>query len=199
MTMMRTRKYSGQAVVEFALALPLLISLLIGLAYFGFLLYAHVQVTNAAREGARAGSLYLGSRFHYTSCQTGQPCRSLAGYGDGGNNPACWTLQDWVENGLVERNRASNGCPAAGFNTTVNLHAFGLLSSAVCPNATSGTSCWWAWVTPVLGNNGLPVAGSELRVRVVYRYPRPLNATYIGFSQSPILIDKTVIMKMQNN
>lgn len=196
---MRTRKQSGQAVVELALILPLLVSLLIGLGWFGFLLYAHVQVSNATREGARAGSLYLGSRFQYTSCQTGQPCRSIYGYGDGGNNPACWTLQDWVENGLVERNRDANGCPAAGFNTTSNVQSFGLLSSAKCPDATSGTSCWWVWVTPVLDGNGLPVAGSQLQVRVVYRFPRPVVANYIGFTQDPILIDKTVLMKVENN
>ena len=193
MKIMRPQQKSGQALVEFALILPLLVTLLLGLGYFGFLLYAHVQVTNAAREGARAGSLYLGGRFHYTSCQN----NCLTGYGDGGNNPACWTLQDWVENGLADRNRAANGCPATGF--TAAVHSFGLLSPTKCADASSGTSCWWLWVTPVLGNDGLPVAGSELRVRVVYRFPRPIVADYIGFTQDPILIDKTVLMKVQNN
>ncbi len=50
---------SGQATVETALLIPMLIVLLLGIIMVGFNIYAFVQVTNAAREGARAGSLFL--------------------------------------------------------------------------------------------------------------------------------------------
>src|SRR5687768_12184207 len=122
----RTGPRRGQSLVEFALMLPLLALLMLAFVDFGFLLYAHVQVANAAREGARAGSLYLSGRFHYTSCFDDCP----AGYGDGGSDPACWTLQAWVENGLVTRNRDGDGCSATGFDTAV--HSFGLLDAARC-------------------------------------------------------------------
>ena len=48
----------GQAAVETALLLPILIILVAGIIMSGFTFYAFIQVSNAAREGARAGSLY---------------------------------------------------------------------------------------------------------------------------------------------
>ena len=48
----------GQATVEVALVLPMLMILLFGIIMGGFAFYAFIQVSNAAREGARAGSLY---------------------------------------------------------------------------------------------------------------------------------------------
>lgn len=48
----------GQAAVEMALLLPMLMVLLFGIILSGFTFYAFIQVSNAAREGARAGSVY---------------------------------------------------------------------------------------------------------------------------------------------
>lgn len=53
-----SRSAAGQAAVETALILPALLVLLMGIIIAGFTFYAVIQVTNAAREGARAGSLY---------------------------------------------------------------------------------------------------------------------------------------------
>jgi len=47
----RTR---GQALVEFALILPVFLLVLSGILDFGFLLYSRMTVINSAREGARA-------------------------------------------------------------------------------------------------------------------------------------------------
>ena len=193
----RTRRTGGQAIVEFALILPLLAMLLVGLADFGFLFYAHVQVSNATREAARAGSLYLGGRFHYTSClATSCP----AGYGAGSNDPdTCWPLIAWVENALVERNRANNGCVASGVDTAVP-HAFGLLNPTQCPSATS-MNCWL--LQPLTSNGvaitGLPVAGNDIRVQVLYRYNMPIIGDLAGLVANPVSITKTVIMRVQNN
>jgi Flp pilus assembly protein TadG len=52
----------GQSLVEIALVLPILIILFLGIAEVGFLLFSHVQVTNAARAGAREGSLCRASK-----------------------------------------------------------------------------------------------------------------------------------------
>ena len=54
-----SKRPSGQATVETALLIPVLIVLLLGMIMVGFNVYAFVQVSNAAREGARAGSLFL--------------------------------------------------------------------------------------------------------------------------------------------
>ena len=43
----------GQALVEFALVLPVLLMLLCGIIDFGWLYYNQITLNNAAREGAR--------------------------------------------------------------------------------------------------------------------------------------------------
>ena len=45
----------GAAAVEFALVLPLLLALLVGTLDMGLMLYDKAVITNASREGARAG------------------------------------------------------------------------------------------------------------------------------------------------
>ena len=47
----------GAALVEFALALPLLLVILAGIVDFGFAFQRYEVITNAAREGARLASL----------------------------------------------------------------------------------------------------------------------------------------------
>ena len=47
--------------VEMALVLPLLVVLLVGLVEFGRILMVKQVITNAAREGARAGAVRLSS------------------------------------------------------------------------------------------------------------------------------------------
>ncbi len=46
---------SGAAAVEFAIVLTLLIILVLGIIEFGLILYNQQVITNACREGARAG------------------------------------------------------------------------------------------------------------------------------------------------
>lgn len=45
----------GQALVELALVLPILILLIMGTIEFGRIFHSYLLITNAAREGARAG------------------------------------------------------------------------------------------------------------------------------------------------
>lgn len=49
------RRVKGVAAVEFALVVPFLLVVLFGIIDFGFMLYDKAVLTNAAREGARAG------------------------------------------------------------------------------------------------------------------------------------------------
>jgi Flp pilus assembly protein TadG len=53
----RSIQESGQSLVEIALVVPILLVLFLGIAEVGFFLFSHVQVANATRAGARAGSL----------------------------------------------------------------------------------------------------------------------------------------------
>jgi Flp pilus assembly protein TadG len=53
---------SGQSMVEFALILAPLLLILLGIVQFGFIFNAYVTLTNAAREAAREGSIYVYER-----------------------------------------------------------------------------------------------------------------------------------------
>ena len=66
MLQMRSVEERGNSLVEMALMLPVCLILFLGIFEVGFLLFAHVQVANAAREGARYGSL---CRLH-ANCNT---------------------------------------------------------------------------------------------------------------------------------
>lgn len=54
----KSKSSSGQAVVELACVLPLILIIVLGLIDFGVLFYNHAMVTNASREGARAGIVF---------------------------------------------------------------------------------------------------------------------------------------------
>jgi len=49
----------GQSLVEFALVLIPLFVILLAIIQFGFIFNAYVTITNAAREGARNGTVYV--------------------------------------------------------------------------------------------------------------------------------------------
>ena len=52
---MQEKNEHGVIAVEFALVLPILITLVAGIVEFGFALYFQEVITNASREAARAG------------------------------------------------------------------------------------------------------------------------------------------------
>ncbi len=62
----RGDKATGQALIEFALVLPLLFLLILNLVNFGAFIYAWITVANAARAGAQymiIGPAWVGSPF----------------------------------------------------------------------------------------------------------------------------------------
>jgi Flp pilus assembly protein TadG len=74
MTVMRARLSAmnlsddrGAAAVEFALLLPVLIAILLGIIEFGLAFNSQLQVTNAAREGARAAAVWSVSNSSSTA------------------------------------------------------------------------------------------------------------------------------------
>ena len=52
------KKERGTSIVEFALVLPLLILFVFGIVEFGIAFYDKAMLTNASREGARAGIVF---------------------------------------------------------------------------------------------------------------------------------------------
>jgi Flp pilus assembly protein TadG len=55
----RKNEQTAQAMVETAIMVLVIVLLIMGIIEFGFLFYAYIRVSNATREGARAGSLWL--------------------------------------------------------------------------------------------------------------------------------------------
>lgn len=56
--MRRTKQNErGASAVEFALTLPFLLAILLGIMEFGWMFFTDIQVTNAARDGARRGAV----------------------------------------------------------------------------------------------------------------------------------------------
>lgn len=53
--MKNLRNEKGQSLVEFAILLPFLLLLLMGILEFGIMLNSYLTINNAAREGARLG------------------------------------------------------------------------------------------------------------------------------------------------
>lgn len=51
------RRQRGGAAVEFAIVMPLFLTMVMGSIDFGYFFFSDQVVTNAAREGARSGSL----------------------------------------------------------------------------------------------------------------------------------------------
>ena len=61
----------GQSMVEMALVLPIVVLILLGVIQFGIVFFCHVNVTAAAREGARMASVgktdaEIITKIHYT-------------------------------------------------------------------------------------------------------------------------------------
>ena len=66
---------AGQAMVEFApVLLPILLLIVVAIVQFGLLFGANVTLTNAAREGARAGTIYVYDYTHTGTGTTPQRC-----------------------------------------------------------------------------------------------------------------------------
>ena len=63
----RLRREEGQALVEFALVLPILLMIVTGITSFGIVFYRYVTLTDAVRVGARTLALQRGNSDPCTS------------------------------------------------------------------------------------------------------------------------------------
>jgi len=68
--MKRLRRQEGSNLVEFALVLPLLLILVMGIIEVGLVIYDKAVITNACREGARAGIVFRDPRLGLGEIQT---------------------------------------------------------------------------------------------------------------------------------
>lgn len=69
----------GQAMVEFALVLPILLTLLCGIIDFGWLYYNQITLNNAAREGARYAVIHYDPSTDWKDAAENRMITSMAG------------------------------------------------------------------------------------------------------------------------
>lgn len=177
------RRDNAQAVVEMALLLPLLAVLLTGVFEFGMVLYAHVQVSNAAREAARAASLYRSTRFATTD-----PSKSATLTCDG--SILGWSLNQTIKQAIVYRPLDSQGCPKSV--TTYNYTSLGRLD----PNPTP--SDWQVTLSPAQSGGAMPSAGTVATITLRYPYRLIVISNFISMLSDPVWIQKSVQIEYQN-
>jgi Flp pilus assembly protein TadG len=115
---LRTLRHSppdGVAIVEFALILPLLILLMVGLFDLGFGSWQYMQVQAAAEAGAQYASLYPGDTAGIAAAATGATGTSGASAtssqmcGCAGDDP--FKVADWVGTQCVPATTCTSGSP----------------------------------------------------------------------------------------
>jgi Flp pilus assembly protein TadG len=160
----------GQSAVEIALLLPILLMLVFGIAISGFMFYAYIQVSNASREGARAGSLYRMTRFDTN-----------------------YTLDETVQKAIYDNkgtSSTSDDLSALGY-LPINASSF-VVTSDVVPTLTDGNP---SDTCPLAASN--PCSGDRLNVRITYRYTQPLLSALLPAFPQPIVMVRDVMMEIQ--
>jgi len=104
----------GQALVEFALVVPIFLIVLTSLLYFGFLLYSKMSIINAAREGAHYGILLAPADGAFASKVSGQVA---AAAGAGLNPGSVTTVTTGFEVNTTTHQVTSTSCTWGGGGT----------------------------------------------------------------------------------
>ncbi len=112
----------GVAAVEFAIIFPLMLLLMFGIIEFGTMMYDQIMVTNAAREGARWGSVQSAPLAHPVSCgdpgitaiQGGPTCSGS------GSGSACMVASNYAANTLISYQGGNNNSPTITVNCMSN-------------------------------------------------------------------------------
>jgi Flp pilus assembly protein TadG len=157
-TTRRTAGESGQGLTEFALVFPIIVLLIMGIFDLGRAVYAYNALSNAAREGARVGSVnQLDPVSSPIACNEDKPIEDPV-------NP------DWWSKACAAATAISLGITPS--SVTVSYSAPGDESNLVCNTANGQTlhvgcivtvtvTYSWAAMTPVIGNLVGPIAMSS--------------------------------------
>jgi hypothetical protein len=182
---LKHRISGGQSLVETALLLPILALLLIGILEFGLILYAHVTVSNAVREAARAASLYRSTR--YSAWAPSDPIKDCDG------SPG-WSLNNTVQQAIVYRELNSSGCPNS--SGTIRYVSLGWLPAVTNPVwSVSITSS--SFTSQPNTDAAWPDAGTRATVQLRYPYRLFFLSQLLPFLTDPIWISKSVEFEFQ--
>lgn len=135
---MRRKNERGASMVEFAIILPLLMLILIGIIDMGRLLLAQAMVTNAAREGARMAALrYTGADLQTRVTQSLPGIDTLAGGHTAVVNLACPAAAGPTANATVTV--ATTGFQWAALDGITGM--FGASIPTPQPSSTASMRC----------------------------------------------------------
>jgi PKD repeat protein len=132
----RKSKSTGQALVEFALVIPVMLLMLAIAIDFGRLFFSYIEITNAAREGAAFGAH---APSNLTQIQT-TAAQETSTQSQGGEHAitVSTTCKDSAGMTLANCGLASGGASGAGNTITVNVDEqfsfFTPLIGAIVPN-----------------------------------------------------------------
>jgi Flp pilus assembly protein TadG len=115
---------SGQAVVELAIILPVILIIMLGIAEFGFLIYNQMVLDSAARDGARVYALSS------TGCASSSPCS------------AAQTAATSAATGLIS-------CSSPTATSSQSSPGFSFTSNASAKLDQVSVSCTYTPVTPL--------------------------------------------------
>jgi Flp pilus assembly protein TadG len=122
------RPRRGQAVIETALVLPLLLTLVFGIAEMGLYMYDYVQAANCAREAARRASVRdpLAASPPYCISATLQPTLSPATYATAPGGSIVTATVNSTHTWLVIGNLIPGIGPSKALHATVVMRMEGL-------------------------------------------------------------------------
>lgn len=131
--------------MEFALVLPVLIVILFGIIEFGCILYDKAVITNASREGARRGMVYVGGPGGVASAVSPATITSTV-------NAYCATyLISLGSSGAVPTTTVTGNCAVPGSTLSVDVsypytflvlpNMTSSLTGAITLNATTVMNC----------------------------------------------------------
>ncbi len=162
----------GQALVEFAIVLLPVMLILVGIIQFGLLFGANVALTNAAREGARAGTIYVYDRKQPKSWNDAHRCGAIVEAA----TDAFGLLSSATPH--FTASTTSGACPTTTDDTLVN----GDLTVSYCDHVTTSDG-----PCPATGNSATTCIpdtreGCLVRVSLTYRSDIivPLVGSFLG-------------------
>jgi PKD repeat protein len=157
----RQSKSAGQALVEFALVIPVMLLMLAIAIDFGRLFFSYIEITNAAREGAAFGAH---APSNLTQIQT-TAAQETSTQSQGGEHAltVSTSCKDSGGTVLASCTLASGGASGAGNTITVNVDEqftfFTPLIGAIVPNLHLSTGAT-AVVTDYASSSGPVVPGA---------------------------------------
>jgi Flp pilus assembly protein TadG len=158
----------GQALVEFvAVLLPLLL-VIVAIVQFGLLFGANVTLTNAAREGARAATIYIYDNGHTKAWNDGQRCAAVLA--------AATQSFGLLASGAPQFSVTTSG--GACSTNTGEIQANGDLTVAYCASMAASTSPCPDGADPT--TICIPDARAACLVQVTLTYRSDIIVPFIG-------------------